>query len=117
LSGNNRSSGIPDAQFVTDWASAQPRPPPRCRTARKARLAISLKVNPGRSGVGAESPYETARKLDGEGYFDIADRNWVLESLCLLEVAIGLALGDGAISGQSLGGLGPMLIPLQKGAG
>ena len=39
-------SGIPDAQFVTDWASAQPRPPPRCRTARKARLAISLKVNP-----------------------------------------------------------------------
>jgi hypothetical protein len=30
--------------------------------------------------------------------------------------AIGLALGDGAIPGQSLGSLGPMRIPLQKGA-
>ena len=40
----------------------------------------------------------------------------MLESLCLLEVAIGLALGDGAIPGQSLGSLGPMRIPLQKGA-
>jgi hypothetical protein len=61
----------------------------------------------GRSGVGAESLYETARKLDGKGHFDIADRDWVLESLCLLEVAIGLALGDGAIPGQLLGSLRP----------
>jgi hypothetical protein len=70
-----------------------------------------------RSGVGAESFHETARKLDGEGYFDIADRDRVLEPLCLLQVAIGLALGDGAILGQSLGSLGPMRIPLQKGTG
>jgi hypothetical protein len=34
----------------------------------------------------------------------------------LLEVAIGLALGDGAIPGQLLGGVGPMRIPLQKDA-
>src|SRR5260370_892647 len=71
----------------------------------------------GRSGVGAESLDETARKLDGKGHFDIDDRDWVLESLCLLEVAIGLALGDGAIAGQLLGSLGPMRIALQKGAG
>ena len=70
----------------------------------------------GGSGVIAESVYETARKFDSEGHFDIADRNWVLESLCLLEVAISLALGDGAIPGQLLGSLGPMRIPLQKGA-
>jgi hypothetical protein len=70
-----------------------------------------------RSGVGAESLDETARKLDGEGHFDIADWDGVLESLCLLEVAIGLALGDNAIPGQSLGRLGPMLMALQKGTG
>jgi hypothetical protein len=70
-----------------------------------------------RSGVGAESLDETARKLDGERHSDIADWDGVLESLCLLEVAIGLALGDGAIPGQSLGRLGPMRIPLQKGTG
>jgi hypothetical protein len=41
----------------------------------------------------------------------------VLESLCLLEVAIGLALGDRTTPGQLLGGLGPMLVLLQNGTG
>ena len=41
----------------------------------------------------------------------------MLESVCLLEVAGGLALGDGAILGQLLGSLGPMRIALQKAAG
>ncbi len=40
----------------------------------------------------------------------------MLESLCQLEVAIGLALGNRAIPGELLGSLGPMWIPLQKGA-
>ena len=39
-------SDTPDARFVTDSAPGQPRPPPRDSTAEKARLAISLKVNP-----------------------------------------------------------------------
>jgi hypothetical protein len=69
-------------------------------------------------GLKARSRFtRRARKPDSKGHFDIADRDWALESLCLLEVAIGLALGDGTTPGQLVGSLRPMLIPLQKGAG
>jgi hypothetical protein len=57
-------------------------------------------------GVIAESGYQTAREFDGEGNFDIADRDRVLELLGLFEIAIGLAPGDGTVPGQALGGLG-----------
>ena len=36
----------PGLEALRDLAAGQPRPPPRCSTAEKARLAISLKVNP-----------------------------------------------------------------------
>jgi hypothetical protein len=37
---------IPAAASIADLAADQPRPPPRCSTADKVRLTISLKVNP-----------------------------------------------------------------------
>ena len=63
----------------------------------------------GGSGIIAESVYQTAREFDGEGNFDIADRDWVLELLGLFEIAIGLAPGEGTVPGEALGGLGQVL--------
>ena len=74
----------------------------------------------GQSGgtcVGAESVYQAARKFDGEGHFGIADRDWPLELLCLLEVAIRLTFRDRAIARQSLRRLGPIPVLLQQGTG
>ncbi|HEX4785865.1 MAG TPA: hypothetical protein VH350_16105 [Candidatus Sulfotelmatobacter sp.] len=90
--------------------------PPVVQDRREGTTGDLAQSQSGRSGVGAESLDETAHKLDGKGHFDIADLDWALESLCLLEVAIGLALGDGAIPSQLLGSLGPMRVALQKGA-
>src|ERR1035437_1648058 len=71
----------------------------------------------GESGVGAESVYETAREFDGEGHFDIADRKWVLELLCPIEVAIGLAPGDGTSLGEAFGGRGQVRVLPKQSAG
>jgi len=70
----------------------------------------------GGGGVIAESGYQTAREFDGEGNFDIADRDRVLELLGLFEIAIGLAPGDGTVPGEALGGLGQVFVFAQQGA-
>ena len=64
----------------------------------------------GGGGIIAESGYQTAREFDGEGNFDIADRDSVLEALGLFEIAIGLALGNGTVPGEALGGLGQVFV-------
>ena len=70
----------------------------------------------GGSGVIAESAYETARKFDGEGHFDVADRNWTFELLRLFEIAIGLTSGDGTVPDEVFGGFGQMFVFAQQGA-
>src|ERR1017187_7047166 len=70
----------------------------------------------GGSGIRPESFYQTARKLDGKRDFGIFDRNRMLESLRLLEIAIGLAFGDGATLGKAFGGLGQRSRALHQGA-
>src|ERR1022692_2325136 len=70
----------------------------------------------GGSGIRPESFYQTARKLDGKRDFGISDRNRMLELLRLLEIAIGLAFGDGVTLGKALGGLGQRSRTVQQGA-
>ena len=70
----------------------------------------------GRCRVGPECLYQTVRQLDRERHFRIADRDRTFELLCLLEIAIGLAPGDGAGEGEVLGGLEQALVFPQQGA-
>jgi hypothetical protein len=70
----------------------------------------------GGSGVVAKFVYQTAREFDGERHFGIADRDWAFELLCLFEVAIGLAPGDGTGLSELFGGLGQVLVLPQQGA-
>jgi len=70
----------------------------------------------GGSRVVAESLYQTAREFDGEGHFDIADRDGVFELLSLFEIAIGLAPGNVTVVGEALGGLGQVFVLPQQGA-
>ena len=47
-----------------------------------------------------------ARKLDRKGDFGIHRGKRLFELLGLLEITVGLALGDGPVAGQVLGGVG-----------
>ena len=70
----------------------------------------------GGSGVRTEFVYQAARDFDGEGNLGIADRNGAFELERLLEVAIGLARGDGASLGEKCGGIGQVRVVSQQGA-
>jgi hypothetical protein len=64
----------------------------------------------GGNSVGAQSLHQAAGELHRERQFGIADRDRTSELPCLLEIAIGLALGDGAVPGEVLGGLGQVFV-------
>ena len=49
----------------------------------------------GRGCIGPELVHQSVGELDCERHFGVADRNRTFEPLCLFEVAIGLACGDG----------------------
>ena len=63
-----------------------------------------------------QSFHQTARKLDCKGDFDISDRKRIGELLSPLEIAIGLAFGNGATLGEALGGLGQRTRTVQQDA-
>jgi len=85
---------------------------------RQHRSADDLaQRRPGGGGVRPQSCHQTARKLDRKRDFDISDRKRMWELLRLLEIAIGLAFGDGAALGKAFGSLGQRSRSVQQGAG
>src|SRR5208337_2725151 len=84
---------------------------------RQHRAADDLaQGRPGGGGVRPQSFHQTARKLDRKRDFDISDRKRAMELLRLFEIAISLALGDGAVLGKAFGSLGKSRRSAQQGA-